>query len=326
MKDFFFKIPEIIREKEILAKGICFFLAIAAYMYVINTKTGTISFEIPIEIKKLPDDLVIAKMPKKTVSVKLHGNKDYLKNVKDITAFINLQKATRGKKKYLIHIKKKHIPEKVSIKLSHKYANIVIEKKSYQKIRIIPKFTGDIPISHKMGNHVVKPEYVYISGPNSVVKKIKYLYTESIQLKKQKNYFEKDIEINNSAYPSISISESNVRVYVPIYSKKDLLAIKIPIVIINKNNEYNYEIITKNSVVYVKSTDDTVLSPDKTERIVKAINVSADISILSPKIFNNKKKIVETFIPLSMNYQNNIEKLEIISIEPKSIKIKISKK
>ncbi len=181
-------------------------------------------------------------------------------------------------------------------------------------------------MTHKMGGFIIKPEYIYISGPSSTIRKIKYLYTEPINLTKQTKYIEKDLEINISAYPTVKISESNVKVFIPIYSMKDLLALKIPIIIESKDNNYNYSIVTTNVTVYVKPTDNSVLSPEKTERILKAINVKINASSIDLKKISRRKKIVETFMPLNMYYQNNVEKIDIITFEPKSVKIKISKK
>ncbi len=100
-------------------------------------------------------------------------------------------------------------PEKVLVK---------IDRRTTKEIPVAARFTGRLSDDYAYGEVLIKPEKVSLSGPQSILKNIKQIYTEPIILDKTLDQsFEKNCALDS--IPNIAITPENVFVSVEIYKK-----------------------------------------------------------------------------------------------------------
>ena len=259
----------------------------------------------------------------KFASIEIEGKKDELKNVnvKNIKASVSLEKAAiGGPGRFEIVVEKNQVPEDVAISLVRGDVEITVEKKEERWIRVRPIVTGTVRKGKVILDKQVIPERVKISGPRSLVVNIESIDTEDVSLENAAVETSRQVGLKKNEYQDIAFSEKLFTVKVLVADLKDLVAVTVPIAIVNGDREYQYEARDQEVEVYVRARNAVTVTPED-------IDAYVDAGKLNLKAVPEEDRDGPLYrdLPVVVN-ANDIGPAEIVSIMPKRALLRIVKK
>ncbi len=227
--------------KDWTIKAICFVLAIMIYFFHQISLLSSKTFFIPLEVRAAGNMLPVAGLEQaRYIKVKIRTNRDKISSIteKDIIAFIDISSQT----------KEGDYEFPINIEFDEKFTDLELEplevynKPSSLKIQIQKKGTKSIPLyttifgspayGYKALPVQISPEFVTLSGPQSMLDELNGLQVTSIAISKANSTVTKIVKpINTNSYISI-LDESEIKVTVPIVQEdlvKDFNDIEISI-------------------------------------------------------------------------------------------------
>ncbi len=120
--------------------------------------------------------------------------------------------------------------------------NKLVKKKVAVRLKLKEAFSKDLGI---YGKPILKPDSVLVSGPESLISKIKFLETEPIELKGDKPSLKKqlDLVLPNGKGLSFSVEEVDVSLE---FSKMTEASMSIPIEIVGLPEKYKLKLFPEN--------------------------------------------------------------------------------
>ncbi|MCP4130450.1 MAG: YbbR-like domain-containing protein [bacterium] len=327
MRSIFDKLIAMARKGDYLAKAACLLCSVALWLYISTTKTGEVKFRIPINIKNLPAKMIVSKQTRKHVVVVLSGKKEQLSNVevKNIKPYVSLKRPRVDKlTKYSIQLElvKREFPADVKIALTEKTVDIMVEKKSVKKVKIIPKITGTVKEGCIIGRKKILPEYVEISGAKSVIDKIDYIYTEDVSIDNESSDVVQSVELNKEGFNNnIHIKDTVIKVVVPIMEYGELYSLEVPVIIRNVTSDYRYRVVTPYVKVYMKSSEDKKIVVDDIDAFVNIGPVNVKALMAKMKTVKIRKEL-----PVHIVLKNSVTDVEIVSVTPDKIMLEVEKR
>jgi len=316
------RIATAVREKDFLAKGVCLLLAVILWAFIVQAKTETLRFNIPIAVKNLPAELAVADMSDRFATIVLEGSKDELKsvNIKNIKAMIDLTDAKIGEPRtYQIQIEKQ-IPEDISVSSVTGDVAVTVDQKEDKWISVVPSIVGAVQKGKIIIDKTVLPDRVRISGPKSLVDNMESINTEDVSVDNESSDFQRHAGLKIEKYKEIAFGENTVTVKVAITDLKDLAVVNAPVKVRNGNKDYSYEIKDRDVTVYVRLRNNLAVATDDVEAYIDMgkLNVRKLVGNDDNMSAVQEMPIVVRGIKITM--------ADIISILPKKTQVKISKK
>lgn len=328
MKELIEEIKGLLSKRELIPKLISLMLAVILWAYIGSTKIGEQKLRLQIESKNLSKSLVISKMQTSFINVILNGNKEELKNVniKNIRAFVNLENSRIGKSwVYQVEITKNRIPDNIEMSYSPQKVNITVENKISKSIKVLPLITGDLRDGYMLGNIKSTPEYINISGPESVINEINFIETKKINITNETSRINREVSIDTGSYKNVEFSTLSVKVTVPIFESSNIFKFEKKIEMRNKSGSYNYEFSDKRSaILFIKPVNEKIkFSKDEFDIYVDLASlISGKKSPIT--VIENKKVFAE--LPIKISIKSNKDDIRFVYTKPDKILIKIIRK
>jgi hypothetical protein len=310
--------------ENIVAKVVSLLLSVALWGYLASSKTGEISFRIPIITSNLPENMLVTDISNKSLIAVVQGRKEYLKNVnvKNIKAVVNLSKPVVGKAlDYPVEIIKNEIPVSIKVIVKKKTVKILVERKIAKNVAIIPRIIGKVTEGRVIGKYSVDPETIIIKGPRALVSEINHIYTKNISVDGMLEDIDRIVELEKDPDTNVIYSETKVRVTIPIIDYGNLLSLNVPVKLLKQSNLYRYNIVNRSVKVYIKVVGKKRVLPED-------ISVTVDVSParLKKELKNIGEEPVTVKLPVSAGFVDLKEGMEIIVIVPETVEVKVSKK
>jgi len=312
----------IARERNFVPKIICMTLSVVLWAFVSSSKSETIRFKVPVEIRNLPTYLTVSQMSTTQVSVILDGKKDSLRtfNTKQVRAFVDLQRPKIGEiKKYPVLITRQMIPESVSVTLSPPEIDIRAERIDEKWVRVLPRITGDFRQGYMLGRVRVMPEKVMISGPQSLLEKIDFIYSDDVNITGLTGEVVKQVDLKSADGEAVALSETNVKVSVQIIEQANVYEVRSPLVIKNPDKNCIYNPGVADVIVFFRGQKKKVAQGD--------VEAFIDVATAGIKALFDKtgKKVIEKDIPVSVQLKNGDE-ADTVFVYPEKVTVKITRK
>jgi len=317
------KIKGISLENKYFPKLLSLLLAFILWAIIYNSKTGELKFRVPLTFSNLSSKLVVSKKSSPYIIAIVKGKNDYLKSVssKNLKAVVDLRKVSLNTyKKYFVKLERNDLPENIQISLKNNYVKLLVEKKITKKIKITPDITGTVKTGTLLGKIRITPEYINITGAQSLLKNISSISTSEISIDGKSEDIKTDVLIKKIDGKSIKYSETNVKIFIPIISYAEVKIITTPIIIKNSLNPYLYTIKEKKVKIYFKLNGLDDLQEDDVEAYV---NVGTR---KMKRLFAKMKKGIEIKLPVKIISHFVKSKFTIISVAPEKVTLIIRKK
>ncbi len=309
----FFKFVKDTFFKNFFLKVISLLLAITIW-FVLSSAQGVEKIvEVPVVVVNKPADLGISSDYVKSVLVQLRSTplapKDFAKN---LTVTIDLKDSLPGERVFKITKKNLNLPSGVEV-INIRPSTIVLklEKLVKKKVPVVVRYSGMPAKGYEITNISLSPRFVWIEGPQSRVKKIKSLFTETISIGGLKTPLERsDVNVViNSPYINF-VKSGKVSVIFFIEEKRIARYYRmVRIKVINYRSRYKINRLYVDVVVKVPLSLRNVVKKDD-------IEVYADLSKI-----NVRGKFV--YVPLEGRCIKYRGKVLVDKIYPDKVRIKI---
>ena len=180
-------------------------LAVALWFFVIMIGRSEITIDVPIIFTNIPEKLEVVDSPQK-VSVTMEGQERIVKQLKqsEINAVIDLNESKAGRAFFTLSRDNIKLPQPLVItNIDPETVSLMIETRLKKVVSVKPYVVGLPERGFAIIEIGVNPEKITVEGPNSIVKKIRTIKTEPIDIS--------GINNNLKYKATLDIANSNIR-------------------------------------------------------------------------------------------------------------------
>jgi len=159
-------------------------LAIILWIFVILSGRADVTIDIPVNFINLPSKLEVVDFPE-TISVSIEGQERILKTLKksNLNALIDLSDAKTGKSFFTISRDNIELPKMMVItNIDPETVSVMIEEQMSKKVTVKPDIVGTPENGYAIVEIISSPDSLIIEGPKSLVRKIRRIKTEPIDI------------------------------------------------------------------------------------------------------------------------------------------------
>jgi hypothetical protein len=315
------KILSTAKERDYLAKAACLLLAVILWGYIASGKTDKLRYRMPLSVRNVPSTLAVSGMSERSAVLVLEGRKEHLKsiNIKNITAYVNLDNAAPGTKEYPVRLEKQQMPEEVTLSLANDKVAITVEKKEDRLVRVVPVIEGTVRKGKIIIDRMVFPERVRITGPKSVVDSIDTLETQEVSVENEAVDLNRQVGLRTESFPDITLGEKVFTVRVAITDLRDLIMVTAPVAVLNGGRDFEYDVRDREVEVYLRSKNNRAEAADGVEAFVDAARLNYQA------LFANEPAAVSAELPVVV-VGRTVAAADIVSIIPRKVLVRITRK
>lgn len=249
-------------------KLLCLLMSFLLFLFVRYQKEYTKDYITKIEIRNIPQRLLIANNVTENITIRLKGFKDDVYELPtEFRAFIDLTNAPIGSNMYEVHLAGDIDYSKMNISVNPNKIPIILDELSYKTVPIKVPTLGTPAYGLTVENIIVNPSNTIISGPKTLISSIDEIKTYNLDLKDKYLDYSAISRINLPRNIKSDVSMVNVNV---IFDKnlERMEFNNIPISIDNLNGKFkinsnNPLVISKvvleaNKVMLAKLSDDDI--------------------------------------------------------------------
>lgn len=164
-------------------------LVIAAFVWFVAQGQNDTerSFEIPLVLEGLSDELVATELSADSVNVRVRGSRAGMRNIetKSLEYVLAAEGARAGDAEFRIDLVgfERKLPRGATI-LSHSPSSVDarFEPRAQRRVRIRPMLSGDLAPGHQISGITTEPSVVQIEGARSVVLRLIEVVTETVDV------------------------------------------------------------------------------------------------------------------------------------------------
>lgn len=184
------------------AKVICFVIAIFLYLFYQASLIEKKTFTIPLDVVENGLVVHIGDLPSAVV-VSVRASENDIKSIfpADIKASINLNNiVSSGTYRVPIDIKisdKLMGMDPLELKVKEEKIKVIAERRISSFVKIVPSIVGEVSENYEISAISVSPSYVQVDGPESIVKEIKEVSTDKVNVSNAKTNFSTTTTLND---------------------------------------------------------------------------------------------------------------------------------
>jgi len=176
-------------------------LAIAIFLWGIasGTTTGERGFDIPVELTKLSDGMVVTDQSVDSINIRVMGSRAALRNVTPdrYTYPIDVSGGKPGVAVYDVDVSRIDLPRGArSVSHSPSRVQVRFEKRGRKLVEIRPDFEGEPAAGFRVSSVTVDPPKVWLAGARSQVMRLDEVVTETVNLTGLKADEEREVRVN----------------------------------------------------------------------------------------------------------------------------------
>ncbi|MEF3168485.1 MAG: hypothetical protein K6360_03990 [Deltaproteobacteria bacterium] len=192
--------------------------AMLLWFFVIGEEKAEVSLSIPVEIVNVPGECAIANDVVSTINLRVYGPRGLVRGLssQDLTRVIDLRNARPGT--VTVHITPDSIPVPSGVivtQIQPSAIDILLEPYEYRVVPVHPVVTGKVAPDYEVKEIQQMPKNIKISGPRTVLSRIKEVGTAPIDITDAHETVSRDIQLDLKE-PRVTADENVVRVTVVI--------------------------------------------------------------------------------------------------------------
>jgi YbbR domain-containing protein len=159
--------------------------ATALWFLVVGESGTEIGFLISLELKDIPQDMVVTNNPPREIEVRVTGPKTLLSSLSpgQISAIIDLSNVPPGVNRYNLIPEDIKAPRGISvIRLNPSLIKVALEKLQTKKLPVKVKLSGKPAKGYKVKEININPDMVEVLGIKSQLKKLKSVTTSTLNI------------------------------------------------------------------------------------------------------------------------------------------------
>lgn len=160
-------------------------LSLGIWGFIAGQQKTEMLFTIPLEYRNLPPNFEISGELVNRIEVGLRGPRGVITHVSadKVRAHVDLSQSTRGLNYIRLSTENITIPLGTEItKINPETIRLRLEEVKTRSIDVKPKLVGKLPKPLRLKSVVVEPPSVILQGPENLLKKVKGVFTEPVDL------------------------------------------------------------------------------------------------------------------------------------------------
>lgn len=309
---------EFFESHKIVQKLLCLLIAALLWYYNDTKRLSELHFKVPVQVD-MSREFAVADMERRQVSVIVRGNAEDLRNVgqNNLSAFLRIQNPVPGDGvRYPVTVLGNELPESVQIEPADKTLYVTVEKRMTKKAEVEPVFEGSVDSGYFVGNCIVTPSEIEISGAESIVRKIRTLRVEPISLTGYTSNFRAAARLLPDQIRYLDVFQKSVAVDVPIFDGRGMQRVHRDILPVNIPDTHIVTVQGRGADIYLRS--------DRPDVSVAAgeVDLYVDWSdVPQPEVEGKEEK----FLTLPVRVRNR-SSAALVEVVPDKIAVKVRKK
>lgn len=168
-----------------LLKLLSLIFALILWFFVMGEQKLEVGYAVPLELKNVPQGMMIANDVPSLVDVRISGPRTVLMNVKpsDISLSIDLKDLQPGVTTFKRLEERLNLPSALKVtRLSPSFVDVKLERIKDKSVPVRATFTGTLPGGFKMESMKIVPAKVTVEGAESELKDVNEVMTEPIDV------------------------------------------------------------------------------------------------------------------------------------------------
>lgn len=197
-------------------------LSIFLWLFVTSRGMSEISLEVPLEFKNVPAGYGLVTASTKAVNVTVRGQARLMRSLQpgDVRIAVDLTKAKTGEATYYINRDDIRLPYGMSVmNIAPSSVRLDIEETVVKPVRVRPTVIGMPAEGYFIKSIDVQPRTVDIRGLASVVKRIRELRTDVIDVSGLKTTLVKEVSIDGAG-ANVKVNLDTVKVTIVVAGGK----------------------------------------------------------------------------------------------------------
>lgn len=202
-----------------LIKFFSLVFAVALWLHVVARGTSEVNFVVPLELRDIPQNLMVVGQVPGYVDVRLQGQEGLVKrlSVREITAFISLADAKAGEFAFNLSPSNVILPGTLKVAgISPAEVKLRLEKVLRKELAVKPAVTGRPAPGYRVESVEVFPRTVTAQGPESSLRKVNGALTASVSVDGATGSFDKLARVEPPAEYGVKLEEYSVRITVTL--------------------------------------------------------------------------------------------------------------
>ncbi len=166
--------------------------ALILWFFVIGERRVEIGYTVPLELKDIPPDMMIANEVPSLVDVRLSGPRTMLMNLSpsDISISVDLSDLKPGLTSFKRLEERLDIPSGLKVtRLSPSFVDVRLDRVITRTVQVEAVFTGTPAKGYALGSVRIKPSRVEVEGAESELKDVNEVPTEPVDIDGVKESF-----------------------------------------------------------------------------------------------------------------------------------------
>jgi YbbR domain-containing protein len=291
-----------------------FSIVLAILLWYSITKTERDAeriIELPISLRKVPEDLTVTNPPTKGVTVTLRGPRTLLDNVDQMKSRLqmNLQNLQVGDNRIDLNgtMVMPDLPRSLkAIRFDPASFTILADRRALRRLPVKADLAGQPPTGYIVAESTVVPNVVEVTGPVRVLEGLKEVTTEPIDMREATDTVQRAVRLEHDREQSLTFVPDVVRVTVTleeVQATRDFAKVVVP------KPEGVREI-------YPPSVDVTVRGP---QALLHNLKLSPDAVTIDPSGLPPGTHSIDVIVNLP-------DGLKLVSVSPPRVRVKIGGK
>jgi len=193
--------------------------AVALWLHVVARGTAEVNFVVPLELRDIPQNMMVVGQTPGYVDVRLQGQEGMVKRLsaRDISAFVSLSDAKSGELEFNLSPSNVTVPGTIKVAgISPAEVKLHLEKILRKELAVKPEVTGRTAPGYRVESVEVFPRSVMAQGPESSLRKVTDALNASVSVEGATGSFDKLARVEPPAEYGVKLEESNVRITVTL--------------------------------------------------------------------------------------------------------------
>ena len=205
--------------ENLLIKLFSLFFAVALWLHVVARGTTEVNFVVPLELRDLPQNIMVVGQAPGYVDVRLQGQEGLVKRLptRDISAFVSLNDAKAGEMVVNLSPSNVTVPGTIKVAgISPSEIKLHLEKVIRKEIAVKPEVTGKPAPGYRVESVDVFPGTLMAQGPESSLRKITEALTASVGVDGATGSFDKMARVEPPSEYGVKLEDYSVRITVTL--------------------------------------------------------------------------------------------------------------
>lgn len=215
--------------------------AMILWMFIMGERHLEVGYTVPLELQKLPKDLIIANQVPSLIDVRISGPRTLLMKVSpnDISISVDLSDLKPGLTSFKRLEERLNLPSGMRVtRVSPSFVDIRLERRREKSVPIKVVLAGDPDPGYRIAGLSATPEKVRINGAEGELKIISEVMTEPIDLKGVTESFSQIIPLVYERTYTNFVDEKTAEIHVVIEATEPVEETAPPAVeVIKKGNK-----------------------------------------------------------------------------------------